>query len=125
MFILFLNNHFFQLTCCSGLLKYAAHHKPKLIVLENVSSILRRTGSIKQDATAPTNSDWLESKFSQLGYTLNIAKVSSQNFLLPQRRNRVWMLAEYGSSSCSGWSEVFLKMALGPENHVDMSAFIQ
>lgn len=92
----------------NGLLKYVELHHPTFVVMENVSAILQRT------TNSCSNSEWLREQFHRLGYTLHLARVSSHRYLLPQRRNRVWMLAELNGPAECGWSDLFDLMVTGP-----------
>lgn len=108
----------------NGLLNYVGTHHPKFVVMENVSPILQHTGGTHDKAASSANSDWLREQFDRLGYTLHVARVSSCHYLLPQRRNRVWMLAELDGLADCGWSDLFKLMAVSVST-VNLDNFIK
>jgi DNA (cytosine-5)-methyltransferase 1 len=67
------------------IVRIVSHHKPKILFLENVKGLLSNDGG-KTFATIKDN-------IYKLGYTLNYKVLSSTMFDLPQKRNRVYMVA--------------------------------
>jgi site-specific DNA-cytosine methylase len=97
-------------------------HRPRFVVLENVGAMLHRTGNKDGLEHAMTNCDWLRVEFTKLNYHLNVAALSSHDFLLPQKRRRVWMLAELNGCD-QDWSATFSKMADAGQ-HIPVNKFI-
>ena len=73
-----------------GLLGYLWRHRPALVFLENVAGILTRT-------RFGTPMDAIKRLFTTCGYELEWAFVNSSDYMLPQRRRRVWMWASLKS----------------------------
>ena len=103
-------------------MRYVEQHRPTYAQLENVATILHQTGTKGDPAHAMTNCGWLTEQLAKLNYHLNVATLSSQHFLLPQRRRRVWMLAERNGSDC-GWSAVLGNMAAASQT-IPINVFI-
>lgn len=92
------------------------------MVLENVAALRHRTGNKDNPKNEMTNYQWLETEFAKLRYHLSVATLSSHNFLLPQQRRRVWMLAELNGSHCN-WATTLHKMAAAGQ-HIAVDKFI-
>ncbi len=69
-----------------GLISYLDRHRPLIVILENVTCLLVRTAF-------GTPMSALQRVFKDLGYELQWALLSSQEYLLPQRRRRIWLWA--------------------------------
>ena len=70
-----------------GVLGYVRGFRPKLVICENVSGLLKR--SLGCDAQIHQ----VRKAFEEEGYVFAYKLVDARNFLVPQRRTRVWMWA--------------------------------
>ena len=70
-----------------GVLGYVRRFRPKLVICENVSGLLKR--SLGCDAQIHQ----VRKAFEEEGYVFAYKLVDARNFLVPQRRTRVWMWA--------------------------------
>ena len=69
------------------MLGYTRRCKPKLVICENVSGLLKRTRGCDAHIHVARKC------FEQLEYAFAYMQVDASNFLAPQRRTRVWMWA--------------------------------
>ena len=69
----------------AGVLDYAASHRPRYVLLENVRGVLRKTSDSKNSAAVE-----IVSMFSEIGYHGVFMPVDTRWYLLPQRRTRVY-----------------------------------
>lgn len=70
-----------------GVLRYVSRFHPKLVICENVSGLLKR--ALACDAQIHQ----VRKAFEKMGYAFAYKLVDARNFLVPQRRTRVWMWA--------------------------------
>lgn len=68
--------------------------KPKIFVIENVRGILNFKNSEGDKVI-----DEIKAKFAKSGYTLNIWQLNSQNYGVPQSRERVFIVGHLGGIS--------------------------
>ena len=71
----------------AGVLGYVRRFRPKLVICENVSGLLKRA----QGCDAQIYQ--VRKAFEEVGYAFAYKQVDARNFLVPQRRTRVWMWA--------------------------------
>jgi len=70
-----------------GVLGYVRRFRPKRVICENVSGLLKRA----QGCDAQVHQ--VSKAFEKVGYAFAYKQVDARNFLAPQRRTRVWMWA--------------------------------
>ena len=70
-----------------GVLGYARRFRPKLVICENVAGLLKRNRGRNPQIHS------VRAAFEKLAYSLAHMQLDARNFLVPQRRTRVWMLA--------------------------------
>ena len=80
--------------CSSGntahaLMQVIRATKPQVVLLENVAGLLSKI----PNATGRRNVDVLLDEFGKLGYVVEYSKLCSTQYLVPQRRSRVWLMA--------------------------------
>jgi site-specific DNA-cytosine methylase len=73
-------------------------HRPKYVILENVLGVLQKTA----DSNTPAADQILKS-FQKLGYEGVYTKVDSRDYLLPQRRNRVYFFLRDAGTARVDW----------------------
>ncbi len=84
------------------MLTYICNHAPKVVILENVLGLLKKTS----DSTGNVHPAHIEVVLAELraaGYNAEHYKLNSSNFLMPQRRWRVYIVAfadGFGRSCC-------------------------
>ena len=67
-----------------GVLEYTRRFRPKLVICENVAGLLKRNRGCEPQIRS------VRMGFEELGYSFC---VHAANFVLPQRRTRIWMWA--------------------------------
>ena len=70
-----------------GVLGYVRRFRPKVVICENVTGLLKRT----RGCDAQINQ--VRKAFEEVGYAFAYKQMDARNFLVPQRRTRVWMWA--------------------------------
>ena len=70
-----------------GVLGYARRFRPKLVICENVAGLLKRNRGRNPQIHS------VRAAFEKLGYSYAHMQFDARNFLVPQRRTRVWMWA--------------------------------
>ena len=70
-----------------GVLGYARRFRPKLVICENVAGLLKRNRGRNPQIHS------VRAAFEKLGYSFAHMQLDARNFLVPQRRTRVWMWA--------------------------------
>jgi hypothetical protein len=103
----------------AGCHKYIEYHRPRVILIENVLGIRNRIAKGKkmrgQDANM-TSLTYLMKQLSELGYAVGFHRINAVNFLVPQRRNRIYIWAEqvgdaHQHAHIRGWWDAFVKSA--------------
>ena len=79
--------------CSSGntahaLMQVIRATKPQVVLLENVAGLLSKIPNGTR-----RNVDVLLDEFNNLGYVVEYSKLCSTQYLVPQRRSRVWLMA--------------------------------
>ena len=82
--------------CSSGntahaLMKVISATKPQVVLLENVVGLLSNIPNATD--MRRRNVDVLLDQFRNLGYVVEYSKLCSTQYLVPQRRSRVWLMA--------------------------------
>jgi len=82
--------------CSSGntahaLMQVIRATKPPVVLLENVAGLLSKMPGATD--TSRRNVDVLLDEFRDLGYVVEYSKLCSTQYLVPQRRSRVWLMA--------------------------------
>jgi site-specific DNA-cytosine methylase len=77
----------------SGILNYAATHRPPCIILENVTGL-----DVIDDSLTQSNLDTIISELRRIGYTCSHWILQPTQFMLPQRRLRIWIIALLGGN---------------------------
>ena len=70
-----------------GVRRYVERFRPKLVICENVTGLLKRFLGAEPQIHA------VRAVFAKLGYSFQHVAVDTRDFFLPQRRPRVWMWA--------------------------------
>ena len=78
-----------------GLRQYVEGCRPRLVICENVSGLLKRARGCEAQI------HHVRKAFEDLGYAFGHTLVDARNFLLPQRRTRVWMWAIRADASAA------------------------
>ena len=71
-----------------GLVEYVRMHRPTLIIMENVPSLVAGHQGMR-------NLEELGSMAAEFGYTLRYAAIDAEEYGLPQARNRAWVAMNY------------------------------
>lgn len=77
----------------SGVMKYVKKYKPAMVICENVLGLIHRNGG------RPAVIHNVKASFNKAGYAFGHQKLDTRSYLLPQRRNRVWMYAFRGTEN--------------------------
>jgi hypothetical protein len=67
--------------------EYTRRFRPKLVICENVAGLLKRNRGCEPQIHS------VRMAFEGLGYSFAYTQLDARNFLLPQRRTRIWMWA--------------------------------
>ena len=70
-----------------GVLEYTRRFRPKLVICENVAGLLKRNRGCEPQIHS------VRMAFEGLGYSFAYTQLDARNFMLPQRRTRIWMWA--------------------------------